>query len=300
MATVLYAILTVLAWGTWIGLAQYADEADAHLKTSYVTAGSLTFAVVAPAVLGRPGVADVRFTLAAWWVPLLGGVIWALGNVCALSAADRLGIARAAAIWTSLNIALAVIWGATLFGEFSQLGPARLAVDGVVLLGVVGGLTLVTLAKGDEGAARSWASGGLAAAAGAGVLWGSYFVPVQASGVSPWLANIPLAAGMSIGSLALLLVPGRPRRATPAHRRAYAVLPAAGALWGVGNVAMLLLVQAVGAGRGFTVAQLGLVLNALVGIYLFKHPKPGSRAAAVTLCGVALATAAGILFGVSS
>ncbi|MDG6108623.1 hypothetical protein Daura_25165 [Dactylosporangium aurantiacum] len=299
MATVLCAVVTVLAWGSWIGLAQYAGEADAHLKTVYVTAGGLAFALIAPAVLGRPGAGDLRFTLAAWWIPFLGGVIWALGNVCALSAAGRLGIARAAAVWTSLNIALAVVWGAALFGEFSRLGPARLALNAVVLLGVIGGLVLVTMAK-DDGEVRAWASGGLAAAVGAGVLWGSYFVPVQASGVSPWVANIPLAAGMVVGSVALLLTPGRPHRLRPAHRRAYAVLPAAGALWGVGNVAMLLLVQDVGAGRGFTVAQLGLVVNALVGIYLYNEPKPGTRAARITLCGVALATAAGVLFGTFS
>jgi glucose uptake protein len=62
----------------------------------------------------------------------------------------------------------------------------------------------------------------------------------------------------------------------------------------VGNYGMLLL-DTLGAGRGFTIAQLSIVVNALVGIYWLKDPQPRSRAAWLTLTGCALATFGGII-----
>jgi glucose uptake protein len=60
---------------------------------------------------------------------------------------------------------------------------------------------------------------------------------------------------------------------------------------------MLLLTEAIGTGKGFTIAQLGLVVNALVGIFVLKDPKPGTRAATVTFAGVVVAMVGAILLG---
>ena len=60
---------------------------------------------------------------------------------------------------------------------------------------------------------------------------------------------------------------------------------------------MLLLVGELGAGKGYTIAQLSVVVNALVGIYGLKDPGPGTRAAYMTLFGCVLATLGGILLG---
>jgi glucose uptake protein len=60
---------------------------------------------------------------------------------------------------------------------------------------------------------------------------------------------------------------------------------------------MLLLVEQVGAARGFTIAQLGIVVNGIVGIYVLKDPRPGSAPAWVTLLGCILATLGAILLG---
>jgi len=57
------------------------------------------------------------------------------------------------------------------------------------------------------------------------------------------------------------------------------------------------LVGQIGAGRGFTISQLGVVVNGLIGVYVLKDPQPRSRAAALTLAGCVLATLGGILLG---
>jgi glucose uptake protein len=68
-------------------------------------------------------------------------------------------------------------------------------------------------------------------------------------------------------------------------------------LFGVGNLTLLALVARVGTGVGFTIAQLSLLVNAAVGIYVFKVPKPGSHPARVAVAGILLAGVGGTVIG---
>lgn len=63
------------------------------------------------------------------------------------------------------------------------------------------------------------------------------------------------------------------------NRKACGRALSSGVLWASGNYGMLLMVDTVGAGKGFTFSQLALVVNALCGIYVLKNPKPNTRAA---------------------
>jgi len=62
-------------------------------------------------------------------------------------------------------------------------------------------------------------------------------------------------------------------------------------------VSLLALVTRVGTGVGFTIAQLSLLVNVSVGIFVFKVPKPGSHAARVALIGIMLAGIGGVAVG---
>jgi glucose uptake protein len=72
---------------------------------------------------------------------------------------------------------------------------------------------------------------------------------------------------------------------------------AAGVLFGIGNLALLGLVSRLGTGVGFTIAQLSLLVNASIGIFVFKVPKPGTRAARVAVVGILIAGLAGGVIG---
>jgi glucose uptake protein len=135
---------------------------------------------------------------------------------------------------------------------------------------------------------------GLLWAAAAGVLWGSYFIPAQWAGTTAQVSNFPLAVGMLAGGLVLVL----PRRAPvrlPATGAAASL--AAGALFGIGNLALLGLVSRVGTGVGFTIGQLSLLVNASIGIWAFKIPPPGSRAAKLAIAGILIAGSGGAIIG---
>jgi glucose uptake protein len=345
----LLSLITVVSWGTWIPLAQAAPGVPQRTRILYVTVGNVTFAGAALVVAGG----HLAWGWRTFWLPVAGGVVWTWGNYSAFRASEAIGLARAAGSWTPLNIIVAFVWGAALFGELDGLSGARFAVLGGALVLVVAGVLVIVRSQGvrpadppSPGAALAAGpqrsrvatsvttapagpappavpagsaapvgpavpSGpaapplpisreagqhrrGLLWAAAAGVLWGSYFVPAQWAGVTAQVSNFPLAVGMLAGGLALVLTQGEPVR-LPATGATASL--AAGFLFGIGNLALLGLVSRVGTGVGFTIAQLSLLVNASIGIWLFKVPPPGSRAAKLATAGILIAGAGGALIG---
>jgi glucose uptake protein len=215
------------------------------------------------------------------------------------------------------------VWGAVLFGELNSFSGARFALVATALVLVVVGVVLIVTSQ-DERPAKALVPGvvpasgrtpagatpagpggaavtgarsyrrGLLWASAAGVLWGSYFVPAQWAKVPTQVANFPLALGILAAGLALALPGAEPVRLS---LRVTTVQLTAGLLFGIGNLALLGLVSRVGTGVGFTIAQLSLLVNASIGIWVFKVPRPGSRAAHVALVGILVAGIGGGLIG---
>jgi glucose uptake protein GlcU len=291
---VLLSLVMVAALGTWIPLVQTVSGVPQRTRTLYITAGNVLFAGVALAVTGG----QLAWGWRGFWLPAVGGVVWTAGNYCAFRASESIGLARAAGSWTPLNIIVAFAWGAAAFGELDGFSGTQLALLGGALVLVVGGVLVIVRSQDAPSQAVSPEAGprqhGLMWAAAAGVLWGSYFVPAQWAGTSAQVSNFPLAVGMLAGGVALVLPGGAPVRL-----RATAVTPllAAGMVFGIGNLALLGLVARVGTGVGFTIAQLSLLVNASIGIWLFKMPAPGSRAAKLTVAGILIAGSGGAIIG---
>lgn len=375
MTTLLLSLAIVLSWGSWIPIAQSVPGARQSTRTLYVTAGNLVFAAIALVVGGSAGQLTLGWKV--FWLPLVGGLVWAGGSFCAFRATETIGLARAAGTWTPLNIIVAFILGALLFNELAGITPARYAIMGGCLVLVLVGVFLiigsqnsadtgdpvtgdsstadsatgdsstsdsgtVESSTGDSGTGDSntaesatgdsnpgvsitgesgmgesrtadSATGGSSTgrtgvratpavsqrtgfgfAVGAGLLWGAYFVPAQWAHVPSQLGNFPLAVGMFVGAIVLAARDGGIVRPAPRHS---AVLLTSGLLFGIGSVALLGLVSRVGTGVGFTIAQLSLLVNASAGIWVFKVPPPGSRAARTAMAGIVLAGVSGTVIG---
>jgi len=298
--TPLLALVTVAAWGIWIPLAQSIPGVPQLVRTFYVTVGSVVLAVVAFVVGGGAVRPDWRH----FWLPFAGGLVWTAGTVSSFRATQAVGLARAAGSWTSLNIVTAFVWGAALFGELRGVSAARLAALGASIVLVLAGVVFIARSQDlgrspPHGTGAGPAAGapfrrGLLWAVAAGVLWGSYFIPAQWAKVPSQVGNLPLALGILVAG-AGLAVPSR-RDVTLAPRTAV-VLVTAGILFGIGNVALLALVARVGTGVGFTIAQLSLLVNATVGIWVFKVPRPGTHEAHLALAGVLIAGTGGVVIG---
>ena len=289
---ILYALVTVLAWGTWLAPSQNINFKNQQIKTLYVAAANLVLATLVFLIQGFTGL-----TWQVFWLPFVGGLIWAVSAFLAFTATHRLGMARAYGIWTPLNVGFSILWGVVIFSEFLTAGRLTLILLAASLIILFAGVLLIIFAKGfDRGQGSTgnfWI--GLLSALGTGVLWGSYFIPIKLSAASMWVAAFPLAVGIFTGSCILVLLTRRSIRLN--HPAEYLRVAVSGLLWGVGNYGMLLLVEQLGAGRGFTLSQLGVVVNGLVGVLVLKDPRPKSRAALLTLVGCVLACLGGVLLG---
>jgi glucose uptake protein len=215
------------------------------------------------------------------------------------------------------------VWGALLFGELDNFSAARFALLAVALILILIGMLLIVGSQ-DTPAARTQAPAVQAArdapsskstlarpappasgdtvtsrtgwlwAGAAGVLWGSYFVPAQWANVPARAANVPLALGIFTAGSVLAL---SKRELTRLSLRVTTLQITAGVLFGIGNLALLGLISRVGTGVGFTIAQLSLLVNASIGIWIFKVPQPGSRAARTAVTGILLAGVGGCVIG---
>jgi len=306
LVTALLALITVASWGTWIPLAQAAHGVPQRSRTFYATVGNFAFATLALLLSGG----HLSFSWRDFWLPLAGGMVWTGGNYSAFRASETIGLARAAGSWTPLNIITAFVWGALLFSELKNFTSARFAVVSVALAFILVGVLLIVRSQDAVGVSPSAATSpgppgsapggadtyrrGLLWAVAAGVLWGSYFVPAEWAKVSTQVANFPLALGILAGGFALVLPAGGPSRLS---LRVTTLQLTAGVLFGIGNLALLGLVSRVGTGVGFTIAQLSLLVNASIGIWVFKVPKPGSHAARIALVGILIAGVGGGVIG---
>jgi glucose uptake protein len=293
MNSLAYAIITLLGWGTWLAPSQKVNFPNQQIKTLYVVITNLVIAAVV--AFWRGGIGEV--TPGMFWLTVLGGIIWALGGWCAFTATNKLGIAKAFGIWAPLNIVVSLLWGAALFHEFLNISAGSVALLVIAILTILAGVLLIIFAKGtgDPVGSSGALQLGIGGAIGAGVFWGSYFIPLKYSGVSPWAGALPLAIGMAVGGVLLALFSRGSWKLNGLGDYGRAGLTAA--LWSLGNYGALLLVDAIGAGKGFTIAQISVVVSALIGIYWLHEPPPGTRVANRTLVGCVLAMIGGIVLG---
>lgn len=292
---IFYAVITVLAWGIWLAPSQNVSMRGQQTRTFYVTLAVLLLALVVIFFVGLDGLNAPTF-----WFPFIGGIIWSLSGWSAFVGTNKLGMAKAFGIWAPMNIIVSIVWGILLFGEFLNITLNSLLTAGLALLVIISGILMIIFAGESENKNKKINIYGLLGSIGAGIGFASYFIPIQIGtantlGFNMWLGTLPLAIGMVTGSFILMLVTGSSfKLEKPNH---YLRVMSSGVLWGIGNYGALAMMEIIGTGRGFTIAQLCVVVNALVGIYILKEPTPKSKAARLTLIGVIIAIIGGIILG---
>lgn len=216
-----YSLGTVCAFaaGAWLG----AAEAPARLVASGYSPFAISFCMVIGVFLARwtlpvmmkgtrSVVRDLRQRphLIVWAV--LAGALWAVANTLTIFAIRNVGLSIAFPLWNT-NSLIGIFWGWALFRElngasarswFKVLAGAAAIISGSVLLSV---LSVHTLA-GTPGLAVH----GIAAALGAGLLWGTMYVPYRKAyltGINP-LSFVTIFTFGEVGTMLFLgtMLPG--------------------------------------------------------------------------------------------
>ncbi len=188
-------ILSGFTAGAWLGAAEAPTKlvsvgvSPIVISLIMVTGVFLARWSVPALILGTSSVrADLRRAphLIIW--ALLAGCLWAVANTMTIFAIRDIGLSIAFPLWNS-NSLLGILWGFIFFNELRQAGWRRwTGVLGGALVMCVGAALLAKASAAQAPAAHSMR--GVWAALGAGILWGTMYIPYRKaylSGMNPAL-----------------------------------------------------------------------------------------------------------------
>lgn len=274
-------VLCGLAAGAWLGAAE--------APTKLVTAGFSPFAISLCMVAG---VFTARWTfptlmkgtgfvfsdiaskphLVLWG--LLAGALWAVANTLTVFAIRDVGLATAFPLWNT-NSLIGLLWGWLLFREMRGAGART---TGKVVLGtlaIIAAAIMLGFSTLHDAGASPHAARGLAAAAGASLMWGTMYVPYRKaylSGMSP----LSFVTIFTVGELSTMLAltwcfDGGPQSSALQllhHREVLFWLFLGGFVWVIGDLFQQFATKYLGISRGIPLSNTnqlwGLAWGALV------------------------------------
>ena len=293
-------------------------------------AGAWLGGAEAPIKLTRPGLSPITVSLimvcgvflARWSIPAfvrgtshvrndvrqaphlvvwaaLAGCMWAVANTLTILAIRNVGLSIAFPLWNS-NSLLGILWGCLLFNELHYAGWKRwLGVLGGSA-GMFGGATLLAIASSQQ-AAPGKAALGIVAALGAGILWGTMYIPYRKAyltGMNP----LSFVTFFTIGELAMMTVLAVGYRgATPLWHelvRARDILfwlMLGGFVWVIGDLFQQYATKYIGISRGIPLSNTNQLWGLLWGILVFHELQGGGKTVYALVTAGSLLMALGAL-----
>jgi len=260
-------VLCGIAAGAWLG----AAEVPTKLVTTGLSPVLISFAMVAGVFLGRwslpamvRGTSGIRADiveaphLVIW--AIIAGCLWSVANTLTIFAIRDLGLSVAFPLWNTNGI-IGILWGVLFFRELHHAGWRRWgAVCGGALVIFLGGMLLARASSSQI--ASHVALRGIAAALGAGVLWGTMYIPYRKaylSGMNP-LSFVSFFTIGELGMMTALAVAymggfhNLYRQLTAAEDVLFWLL-AAGFVWVIGDIFQQYAVKYIGVSRGIPISN---------------------------------------------
>ncbi len=275
-------VICGLAAGAWLGAAE--------APTKLVTLGFSPFLISMGMVVG--------VFVARWTLPMalkgttyvfrdlrekphlipwaiLAGALWAVANTLTIFAIRDIGLSVAFPLWNT-NSLVGLFWGVLLFKELrgAGTGPWAKVLGGAVA--IVVGACILGLATSQQPAGLSQRAGaGIAAALGAGLLWGTMYIPYRKayiSGMNPlsFVTIFTVGELVTVGILTISFVGGYSRftHELGSLRSSLFWLFLGGFCWVIGDLFQQYAAKYVGIARGIPLSNTnqiwGLAWGALV------------------------------------
>jgi len=225
-------------------------------------------------ILGTASIgADIRRAphLIIW--SLLAGCMWAVANTMTIFAIRDIGLSIAFPLWNS-NSLLGILWGVVFFGELRQAGWRRWAgvLGGAVIMCV--GAAMLAIASSTQ-APVGHSMRGVWAALGAGVLWGTMYVPYRKaylSGMNPLsfvtfftFGELGMMTALAVGYLGLAPLWAELTKA----RDVLFWLMAGGFIWVVGDIFQQYAAKYSGISRGIPLSNTNQLWGLMWGLFVF-------------------------------
>lgn len=300
-------LLSGIAAGAWLG----AAEAPTKLVSLGLPPVVISFAMVLgvfcarwslPALLqGTAAVgADVRRAphLIVWAV--LAGGLWSIANTLTVYAIRDIGLSIAFPLWNA-NSLLGIAYGAIFFSELRSATRSQwVAVIGGALAMLAGGTLLAVSSAAEQPAAN--AMRGIAAALGAGLLWGTMYVPYRKAyltGMSPlaFITFFTVGEIITMSGLALWLTGGWTPlvNAMQSARPVLLFLFAGGFIWVIGDLFQQYAAKYLGISRGIPLSNTNQLWGLAWGVLVFGELRSSNSPLMPVVIG-SLVMAAGAAF----
>lgn len=203
-----------LAAGAWLGAAEApvklaaAGDVPPFIVTLGMVLGVFMARWTIPVVLKGASsvVRDLRQNahLIVW--ALLAGALWVVANTLTVYAIKNVGLSVAFPLW-NMNCLIGLFWGWLFFNELRGAGWKGWAqVFGGSAALVIGAAVLAWATAGQNTSSGAHPVLGIAAALGAGVLWGTQYIPYRKaylSGITPLSFVTAIAFGELVSTLIL-------------------------------------------------------------------------------------------------
>jgi drug/metabolite transporter (DMT)-like permease len=278
----LLGILSGFTAGAWLG----AAEAPTKLVSIGLSPMVISLIMVVGVFLARWSVpalilgtssvrADVRRAphLIIW--ALLAGCLWAVANTMTIFAIRDIGLSIAFPLWNS-NSLLGILWGFLFFNELHQAGWRRWlgVLGGAVVMCV--GATLLAIASATQ-APAAHSMRGVWAALGAGVLWGTMYIPYRKAyltGMNP-LSFVTFFTFGELGMMSALAVSylglAPLWHELQSARDVLFWLMLGGFIWVIGDLFQQYAAKYVGISRGIPLSNTNQLWGLLWGILVFSE-----------------------------
>ena len=291
--------------GAWLG----AAEAPTKLVSVGVSPIVISLIMVSGVFLARWSVpalilgtssvrADLRRAphLIIW--ALLAGCLWAVANTMTIFAIRDIGLSIAFPLWNSNSI-LGILWGFIFFNELRQAGwRCWTGVIGGALVMCAGAALLAVASSTQAPAGHSMR--GVWAALGAGILWGTMYIPYRKaylSGMNPLsfvtfftFGELGMMGALAIGYLGL----------SPLWRQLISAkdvlfwLMLGGFIWVIGDVFQQYAAKYVGISRGIPLSNSNQLWGLLWGIFVFGELRGSATSTYMQVIGGSLLMMLGV------
>jgi glucose uptake protein GlcU len=275
-------VLCGIGAGVWLG----AAEAPTKLVNAGLSPYAISLCMVAGVFTARWSIptllkgtrsvfADLDRNRQLIPFAILAGMLWAVANTLTVFAIRDVGLAIAFPLWNT-NALVGILWGRLLFGELKGAGAANIArvvlgATAIVAAAVMLGFSTMQSVSVHGGHPL----GGIIAAAGASLLWGSMYIPYRKaylSGMNPLSFITIFTIGELITMFALVLAFDKGTFSlllhSPETREKLFWLFLGGFVWVIGDLFQQFATKYLGIGRGIPLSNTnqlwGLAWGALV------------------------------------
>ena len=208
-------------------------------------------------------------------IAILAGMLWAVANTLTVFAIRDVGLAIAFPLWNT-NSLVGILWGRVLFGELEDASRKNIAKVVLGAIAIVIAAIMLGFSTIHSGGTHSHSAvGGILAAVGASLLWGTMYIPYRKayiSGMNPLSFVTVFTVGELGTMLALVLAFDGGFHAAVFHsgeiRHMIFWLFLGGFVWVIGDLFQQYATKYLGIGRGIPLSNTnqmwGLAWGALV------------------------------------